>query len=386
MNKYLIFVFITLALVAGCKDKVKEENLWGVYQEPIEAESLPKDSGAEEINKLWGKDIGSGAAFGFALLKPEYYGESLFVADRSGKVFRLDSGNGTVIWQADLDQEIFSGVGVNENLVVVTHDNGSVTGLHADNGSIAWVVSIKRQISAIAAIGEGRVILRTANGLIIGLNAKTGDIVWQVEKATPLLSMHGDSTPVITHDAVLVGLSSGKLIANNVVNGRDYWETEISFIKGKDEIERLTDSDTVPIVREQIVFTGTYQGSVVALQLQNAELIWRAKVSTRLPMAMSGDRLFVIGELGEVTGVNAINGDILWEQQIFRGHGVNQIVTVGDRVIIGDAKGRIHTMAVDSGVLIESKKVVSGAVLGMKSNGNQFAVFSSEGDLSVMSL
>jgi len=386
MKAYFIIAIIAALLLTGCKSKQEKETWWGVYQEPVKPGVLPKGTGANEIQTLWKKNIGSGASIGFAILKPAYFNNSVYVANRAGDIYRFNSDSGAMQWKQKLGTSIFAGIGVNDGLAVVAHDNGDVTGVDTGDGSVVWSTSIKRQISAIPVIGKGRVLVRTADGLVIGLDSRTGEIVWQIEKATPGLSMHGDSTPVITGDAVLVGLSNGNLIANNVISGRDYWETEISFVRGQNELERLTDSDTVPIVQGTTVYTATYQGNVVALQLQNASVIWRAKVSTRLPMAISDKRLFVTAEYGEVVAIDTTNGNILWEQKALRGHGVSQPVVFNDRVIIGDSNGKVHTLDHETGNFIESRKMVSGAIVGVIKGNEQFTIFSSEGNISALKL
>ena len=384
MNKYLLLV-IALVLLSGCTSR-DNDSIWGTYQEPIQAQTLPQDSGANELKTAWRKDIGSGASVGFALLKPAYYNGRILVASRTGMVFSFDAETGVEQWQQDLKIPIFAAIGVNDNFAIVTHDNGNVSALNATDGTVAWTTSIKRQISAIPAVGGERVIIRTADGLLIGLDMRDGNIVWQIEKATPGLSVHGDSTSIITGDAVLTGLASGKLIANNILTGRDYWEVEISFARGQNELERLTDSDTSPIVRGATVYAATYQGSVIALQLQDVVVKWRTKISTRLSMAIAQNRLFVIGELGDVIALNSDDGSIVWQQQAFRGHGISQPVVLNNRVIVGDSSGRVHTLDSETGMLIESKKVVSGAVLSLITENSQFAVLSSTGKLVALTL
>ncbi len=390
MKKSLMLMVIVMlagvVLLSGCQGKQAKESLWGVYQEPIKSQPLPKDSGANELKVLWSEKIGSGASTGFALLKPAYYNGNLYIANRAGEIYCFDSATGDQYWKQNLAIPIFSAIAVNDNVAVVTHDNGDVTALNANNGEIVWTTAIKRQISAVPAVGSGRVLVRTADGLIIGLDRQQGSIVWQIKKITPGLSVHGDSTPVITGDAVLIGLSNGKLIANNVINGRDYWEVEISFIRGQNELERLTDSDTVPIIKGSTVYTATYQGNVIALQLQDATVKWRTKISTRLAMASSQNYLFITGELGEIIALNINDGSIAWQQPAFQGHGMSQPVILKDRVIVGDARGRIHTLDMVTGELVQSKKVVSGAVISIITENSQLTVFSSAGHLSTLTL
>lgn len=388
MKATIIILISALILVTGCskKDKVKKETLWGAYQEPIEAKKLPNDTGVNELQTLWQKDIGGEESIGFAILKPAVFDGQVYVASRNGKVLKVDSTSGVTQWLQNLQTPIYSAIGIGENLAVVTHDNGNVTALNINDGSLRWSISIKRQLSAVPSVGKGRVIIRTVGGLIIGLNAENGKIEWQIKKNTPGLSMHGDSTPVITGDAVLIGLASGKLIANNVINGRDYWETEISFTRGQDELERMSDSDTSPIVRGTTVYTATYQGNVAAIQLQNAAVIWRTKASTRLPMAVSGNNIIVTGDLGQVFALDTDNGEQVWEQLAFRGHGISHPVAIGNRIVIGDSNGNIHTLDATTGILVETKRVVSGAVVGIIEENSRFTVFSSRGNVSNLTI
>ena len=380
-------LLITLVLIAGCTKKARKETLWGTWQEPIAAQELPADSGARELRLIWERSTGKGAESGFALLKPARYQDSVYVATRDGIVYRMDAANGKALWKSDTGAPVYAATGVGDSIAVVAHDNGSVVALHMADGEIAWRSDIKRQISAIPVVGNSRVVVRTTDGLVMGLDAQTGNIEWQIKKAVPGLSMHGDSMPLISGDVVLVGLSSGKLIANNVISGRDYWEMDISYIRGRNEIERLGDADTPPIIRGNTVYAGNYQGSVVAVQLLDAQLIWREELSTRLPMALADDLLVITGELGEVIALDAANGNTVWRQTAFQGHGVSQPIIIGDRVIIGDRNGHAHTLDTENGNLVETRRrVVSGAVIGIVQQGDQFTVYSAKGNLSTLSL
>ncbi len=384
--KGIAVLLTVLLLVAGCGKKTKKETRWEIWQEPIAAQELPADSGAREIRLMWKQSAGKGAESGFALLKPVRYQDSFYVAARNGVVYRIDAASGEVLWEIDTGSPVYAAAGAGDGIAVVAHDNGDVAALRAADGGMVWRSSIRRQISAIPVVGEGRVVVRTADGFVIGLDSGSGDIEWQVKKAVPGLSVHGDSRPLISGDVVLVGLSSGKLIANNVISGRDYWEMDISWIRGRNEIERLGDADTTPIILGNTVYAGNYQGSVVAIQLVDARLIWRRDISTRLPMAIADGLLVVIGELGQVIALDAVSGDTLWRQTAFQGHGVSHPVILGNRIIIGDRNGNVHTLDTEDGSLIETRRVVSGAIVGIVQDGDQFTVYSSKGGLSTLSL
>ena len=384
-NHLAVILLGATLLAAGCKSN-DTQTLWGVYQEPVTPGELPKAAGASELKVLWRRDLGTGAAQGYAILKPAYGADGLYAASRDGDVFKLNPDNGAILWRRDLEAAIFSGVDADGRLAVVALDDGTIVALDAESGEVRWESPLNRQISAIPAVGQGRVVARTAGGAVVGLDAEDGEVVWSYEREVPGLSMHGDSTPVISGDAVFIGLANGRLLANNVVTGREYWETEISFARGRNELERLADSDAAPLVSATTLYAATYQGNVAALRLQDATVQWKVKLSSRLPMSLGAGRLLVTTELGEVVALDAESGERLWAQEAFRGHGMSRPLAIRERVVVGDANGTLYSLDINDGRLLEKRNTTSGAVVALVAGFDQFAAFSSQGALSVLSL
>jgi len=388
-------------LLAACRSRERATR-WAPYQEPVAPQELPRAAGLAELKLLWRRELGDGPEDGYALLRPAYTGDALFAAGRS-RAFRLAPAGGEIAWRRDLESEfdaaIFSGVGahVETGLAAVGLDDGRVIALDAATGAVVWEAALGRQISAIPAVGSARVVARTADGLVLGLDAADGAVVWSFEREDPSLSIHGDSAPLISGDAVITGLANGKLVANSVVTGREYWETEVSFASGRNELERLTDSDSTPLVAASTLFAATYQGQLAALNLQDAAALWKADVSSRLPLALGGGRLAVTADLGEVVALDAGSGEILWTQEAFRGHGMSAPLVVGARgagagdgsgarVVVGDAGGALYSLDARDGRLLERRQVGGGAVVALAAGPGQFAVFSAGGRLSVWAL
>lgn len=382
-------VGLGVGLLACQSDDIQTR--WGTYQEPVAQLDLPEAVGLSELRVLWKKNLGAGADDGYAILKPAYGGDGVYAASRSGSVFKLAPETGATIWRRDLGAAIFAGVGAGAHeLATVALDNGTVVALAAQSGEVVWESAINRQISTIPVVGAGRVIARTAGGLIIGLDARAGNVVWSFARPVPDLSIHGDSVPVISGDLVFVGLANGKLVANDVRTGREYWETAVSFARGRNELERLTDSDTPPLVSETTVYTATYQGNVSALQVQDAAAKWRTKISSRLPMSLGARRLLVTNELGEVVALDAKTGTIDWTQESFRGRGMSRPLVVEGRVVVGDSQGNVYVLSLKDGTLLQNIKVVNGAVVALipatGQRSKHFVVFSSEGDIGALIL
>ncbi len=380
----IMYAGLCLAVLASGCGGSNEEQLWGIYQEPVAPREWPQTAGATELAVLWNRDLGQGADLGYALLKPAYGSDGLYAASRDA-VFKLDSDTGEVQWRRELGAAIFSGVGVGESTLAVGLDNGKIVALQAATGDTRWEASLKRQISAIPAVSEARVIARATGGLIFALNAADGAAVWSLEKAAPGLSLHGDAPPVIAGDAVFIGLANGKLLVSDVLSGRNYWETELAFAQGRNELERLVDADAAPLVTASTVYTAAYRGHVAAWALENAAVKWQVEVSTRLPMSIGDGKLLVTSELGDIVAIDSESGAIAWTQPAFQGRGMSPPLVIGNRVIVGDASGNVHSLDLATGAPLERRVAVDGAVVGVVAGaGGQFAVFSSAGEISAL--
>ena len=372
-------------LISACGGKEKETE-WGIFNEPIESEPLPTPAGVQELSVIWEQDIGDSGNEGYALLKPAVNVNGVFAVNRRGHIKRFDSESGKMVWQTKLAKNTFAGVGLGEGLVLVALDDGKVIAVNAESGEQEWEAPINRQISAVPAVGSGRVIVRTSDGLLIGLDSASGDTVWSVQRSVPGLSVHGDSTPLIAGDSVITGLASGKLMANSVVNGRDFWETDISFVRGTNELERLSDIDSPPLVIGGRLYAATYQGDVVSVDLQSSAVQWRRNISTRLPVSVVGEKLFVIGELGDISALDTGSGEVLWSQPVFRGRGISNPLGIGNRIVVGDAAGNLHLLDAEDGTLLQTRKLSKGAITSLSRWGDGFVAFSARGGVSAIVL
>jgi outer membrane protein assembly factor BamB len=382
MKKYSTVLALAL-LVAACGGKEKETE-WGIFNEPVEVVELPETAGFNELSVKWERDVGEAGDDGYAILKPAVDNEGVYVTNRRGGVQRIDPETGKMVWQTRLNKDTFAGVGAGEGLAVVALDNGTVVALRTDTGEQAWEVQINRQISAVPAVGGGRVIIRTVDGFLMGLDSLSGKTVWSLQRSTPGLSVHGDSTPLIAGDTVITGLANGKLMANAVINGRDYWETDLSFIRGTNELERLSDIDSPPVLVGAKLYAATYQGDVVSVDLESSAIQWRRSISTRLPMSVLKKTIVLTDALGGVSALNTSTGEEIWSQPSFKGRGISNPLIIGSRVVIGDANGNIHMLDAEDGALLQTQKLSKGAITSLNSWGEGLIAFSVRGAVSAI--
>ena len=376
--RLLAAIAAVLVLLQGCGGKEKETE-WGVYNEPVPRADLPEPAGARELAVVWEREVGDAGEDGYALLRPAVDAGGIYVANRDGEIQRLDPQTGKTAWLHRLKRSVYAAAGLGEGLVLAALEDGTVVALSEADGNLLWAADIRRQISAVPVAGSGRVVVRTADGLVIGLDAASGDRVWEVQRSVSGLGLHGDSMPLISGGTVITGLSNGRIMANAVINGRDYWETDISFAGGTNELDQLSDIDAPPILSGTSLYAATYQGDVVAVDVQTASVRWRRDISTRLPMTLDAGQIFVTGSLGEISSLDADGGEVLWQQKAFRGRGMTNPVAFGRRVVVGDAAGFVHLLDRADGTLLQSLQLDRSALTGLARQGDSVVAVSADG-------
>lgn len=386
-KKTVVALLCAVFLLSACaSDKAPKPTVWGRFQEPVKAVELSPDAGVDEINILWQRSLPGDSISRYAQLTPAFTSDGVVAASPSGSVRKIDAVSGQAEWTADLDAPISFAVGVGGNIAVVGHVNGNVTALNADTGEIAWDGAVKYQISAIPAVSGEAVVIRTSDGRIIGLDPDDGEQRWILETERPGLTMQGDSQPVLEQDIMLVGLGNGKLLVGNSITGRLGWEVDIGIVGGRNDIERINDVDSPPVLSGATAYAAAFHGYVKSINLNSTETIWETRYSTRLPMALGEKNLYVVSGLGELAALDIETGNIAWKQEMFRGHGISPPVVLDGRVIVGDSKGRLHSLDPLSGQLIDTQELFSGAVLAIVENGQSAAVYTSQNELALIDI
>ena len=173
----------------------------------------------------------------------------------------------------------------------------------------------------VALGGEPPTLYVTASDRLYAVHASNGTVRWcqQVqltqERIQELSARHGPAAhlrpmrfgaPRVANGVVYVCASGyGRYTcAFNAGDGRlrwrtptDAWSVAIPFA-----------DYAVPVVRDGIVYTGTY-----ALQAQDGTVLWRIAIDTRWlsPQALVDDTLYAVAEW-EIYAINAQNGAVRW--------------------------------------------------------------------------
>ncbi len=357
----LILPLALSLLLAACGGGSKKTDFFGEEQKP----SKPKVQSSTNTKRNWRTSLGKKIGSGDAVLSPVLFGESIYAASPNGRVYKVSAANGKPEWQTKLKKEAVSaGVGVGGGLVLLGTNQGIVYAFKQNDGSIAWQAQLSSEILASPVIDGDIVVARTADGRVYGLSAYDGAVQWSISRQLPKLTLRGESRPVLAQGVVFTGFSDGNMAALEAKTGRALWDFPISFPRGTNEIDRLSDVDTNPLLVGDFLYVSSYQEVTHALDIRQQRIAWSAGVSSFHSLAYDAAFLYVTDKQGVVHQVDRSNGNKVWSQPALQFYSVSAPVSVGPYVVVSEGKGNLYVIRKADGELVGKHKLGASTIVG----------------------
>lgn len=357
----LITLLVITLMLAACGGKSKKTDFFGEEPKPRK----PKVQSITKTEKNWRINLGKKIQTGDAILSPVLFGDDIYAASANGRVYKVSSQSGKQVWLSKLSKEAISaGVGVGGGLVLVGTDQGYVYAFNQQDGSVAWKASLKSEILASPVIDNGVVVARTGDGKVFGLSSYDGSVKWTISRQLPKLTLRGDSRPVVTKGVAFIGFSDGNMAALRSENGAALWDFPISFPRGTNEIDRLSDVDTNPLLVGDFLYISSYQEVTHALDIANQRIAWSTDVSSFHSIAYDAAYLYITDRQGVVHQLNRSNGQKVWSQTALQYFPVSPPVSVGPYVLVSEGDGGLYVLRKKDGAIVGKHSLGAKTIIG----------------------
>ncbi len=362
MKKSSLIVLLTSAVfLAACGAKTKKTDFFGEEPKPVK----PKVSTTTKLDKNWRVSLGKKIQTGDAILSPVLFGDDIYAASANGKVYKVNASDGKQVWQTKLRKEtISSGVGVGGGLVLVGTDQGIVYAFNQQDGEIAWKAPLSSEILSSPVIDNGIVVARAGDGKVFGLSSYDGSIKWTISRQLPKLTLRGDSRPVLTQGVAFVGFSDGNMAAFRAENGAALWDFPISFPRGTNEIDRLADVDTNPLLVGEYLYISSYQEVTHALDIRNQRIAWSSDVSSFHSLAYDAAYLYITDKTGVVHQLDRSNGQRGWSQNALQHFSVSAPISVGPYILVSEGEGGLYVIRKSTGEVVGKHSLGAKTIIG----------------------
>lgn len=335
---------------------------WFGGKPAIEPRELdPKFVPTAKAAVLWKAQVGAAKRYLYTpMITAE--GGGVFVADAGGRIQRFDLATGRSTLSINAGGPLSGGVGGSGRMVLAGTPNGEVLAWDLE-GKALWRAQLTSEVLSAPSVDAGVVAARSADNRIFALDAATGAVKWSYQRPVPTLTMRTNAGALIEHGGVIAGFPGGKLAVLLVENGSVAWEAAVALPRGANELERVADVASPPVIDGGQVCAVAFQGRVSCFDLMRGTPQWTRDISSVMGMAADHDNLYIADDKSDIVVFAKAGGAIGWKQDQLYGRQITAPAVIGDFIAVGDYQGYVHFLRRDDGSLAASVPTDGSAVI-----------------------
>ncbi|HKL49617.1 MAG TPA: outer membrane protein assembly factor BamB [Wenzhouxiangellaceae bacterium] len=336
-----------------------------------------------KVSRLWSTSTGSGLGKSAPGLKPFHVDGEIWTADHKGRVTAVDAASGDRLRRFDLDMDLSAGPTVVDQRVLLGTIDGQILVLDRNTGAIDWRAQLSSEILAAPLQRDGVLVVRCIDGRVFGLNADTGFREWVYDRSVPLLTLRGNSEPVVRGGQVFVGHDDGTLTALNLADGQLLWEQRVGTPEGRTQLDRLADIDGHMEIVGLDIYAVSERDRMASVALDSGRLLWVKEVGSNSGLTVARTQMVLADSEDRIWMLDRRSGSTGWSNEQLLRRGLSRPVLQGGFVAVADNEGYVHWLDADTGEFVAreraSKTAPASAPLVV---GNILFVLDVDGKLS----
>ena len=305
---------------------------------------------SQAVEPLWSLKLGGENSFNQSL---NLVNGQLALATQEGVVHVVSATKGEALWQFDLKEKLYAGVGFDgQSVAVVTSSNELVV---INQGKIAWRNRLSAQTYTNPLIAGERVFLLLADRSVMSFDLANGQRLWTQQRPGEALVLKQNGVLMAFQNTLLVGLG-GRLVAMNPDNGQVLWEVPIATPRGINDLERLVDLVASPTRLNNSVCVRAFQAQVGCVDASRGRLLWtRASNGAR---GVDGNASVLVGteSNGVVQAWNRSTGERAWDSERLKYRELTGPLMTSKGIVVGDAGGWLYLLSAQDGSLLNKVK------------------------------
>ena len=338
----------------------------------------------KEINDVqaelsWSSDIGEPRDYKTAVLQPVFSNGISYSIDNSGYVTAIDLKNGDLIWEYNLDMKVSSGLGLhNDKLFFGTNDGmyfafdiSSLNKPYSILNKLDFIdilndsmiepymkLQLKSEASSPAVGIDDLIFIKTDDGDTVAIDFVAKSIAWIYKGRNVPLSIKGSGSIGVLNNNLYVPRDDGNLISLLASSGKLNWLVSISPRSGRNELESLRDIEVAPVIDNGILYIGSYQGNLIAVDIFSGNIIWSRPMSIMSQMTVDDKAIYVSDYSGSVHALDRYDGSVLWTESLTGSIISIQTFVKNQLVISLTTSGHILILNKNDGKILAFKKIL----------------------------
>ena len=348
MKKIINLALLTSIIVfTGCADKsVRQPKPIPVIKQSI------------DMKKSWHKDVGAYTWDRYLRLTPAFYADTLYVADRKGYLFSIDSKSGKTIYKKKLRKKFTSDIGVGKQYILIGTHDATLVVINRKTGEIIRELELTNEVISAPIVHQGKAIIKSIDGVVTTFDIKTGKKIWEHKEVdVPSLSLRVGSSPIVKNEKVYVGFSNGQLVALALSTGEVAWRKLITDNKNFALDDIIVDIDINPKLYHSDLYIAGMNSNLISLDTNKNSFNWKKKISTFSGLDVDRASVIVIDNDGVIYCYRRSNGRLVWRQESLKFRDLTGPTMYKGKVFFADKHGYLYAISQATGNFLAMTKV-----------------------------
>lgn len=337
---------------------------------------------SSEIRQIWSVPIGEGNSRRSVITAtPVVAGDTIFTMDSKCTVM-AHTRDGEALWSESLvppferDGDASSGgLAYWNGRLFATTGFGALHSIDPTSGAVLWTHKFGAAANFAPTAADGIVYVVTADSKAWAVDARNGRVRWRLESIPSAGSVHSDVAPALADGRVYFPFPSGEIISASATSGEPYWSAKVAGIRVAGPRFAMRGVSSPPVVDGEILYAANQSGKMSAINTSDGEANWTADEGAYSAVVPAGDSVFLVSDAADLVRLDALTGRKIWavplpefkrprarrKKAVFANYGP---VLVGGRLIVASSDGFIRHFEPESGALIGTTELPSGASSG----------------------
>jgi len=277
---------------------------------------------------------------------PDVGGGRVVFGSTDGAVYALDTATGKPIWKVATGRPVVACPRIADGIVFIGSNDSVFRALDLATGQAVWShEGIGGFVETRPLVADGKVVFGAWDGRLYALDEKTGQLgwTWQGDRPSPLYSPAA-CWPVAANRRVFIVAPDKRMTAVDLATGQEVWRTDRWAVRESLGLSEDGKRVYVRMTQDIVVAISTSAGS--------PETVWETNAGfghdINSAMLIEKDGVVFYGtKNGLLIALDAATGAVKWRHRV----GVALLNTVtplnGREVVVTDFDGRVSLVVSD---------------------------------------
>ena len=332
------------------------------------------------ISNIWTTDTGSKRNPRSAVLQPAYDGNSTFYTiDTKGLVSSIDVKTGDLNWSRSLSLNVTSGLGLHNDYLYFGTFDGKLYGykisrLYKPSGMMSYfdigtmvkssyiepdlLIQLTSELSAPVSGNLDKIFAKKTDGDTLAIDYASSTITWQHKGKNIALNIKGSGSIISDFNNIFVPKDDGTMLSLVQNSGKLNWTISISPRSGRNALELLRDVEMTPYLADGVLYVGSFQGSLAAIEAITGNIIWSTPLSVLTDVSVDYDHVYSSSDDGFIYALDKYTGSIKWKTKVSSKNKLTAPIVYNDYILLIDSDGFVIILNKDNGKLLTNYKAL----------------------------